>query len=125
MFRVKRAEFEQLVNRAIEHIPAAYQRRLQNVAFIVEEEASPGQRHQLGLGPHDLLFGLYEGVPLPERGGTTKLLPDKVTVYQRPLEQVSHSRADLAERVGRTVWHEVAHYYGLNHQRIHFLEQKG
>jgi predicted Zn-dependent protease with MMP-like domain len=69
-----------------------------------------------------LLFGLYEGVPLPQRNGVTKLLPDKITIFKKPLEFISSDLDDLREHVRHTVWHEVAHYYGLGHKRIHELD---
>jgi len=116
-------QFGKIVSEAIDGIPPPYIDRLENVAFIIEDLPTASQSHQLGLRCHDLLFGLYEGVPLPQRMGTTKLLPDKITLFKKPLEAVSHDIGDLAERVKHTVWHEVAHYYGLGHKRIHELEQ--
>jgi predicted Zn-dependent protease with MMP-like domain len=68
------------------------------------------------------LFGLYEGVPLPQRFGTTKLLPDKITLFKLPLLRYSRDLEELRDRVAKTVWHEVAHYFGLDHRRIHELE---
>lgn len=113
-----------MVSRAIDGIPPPYIDRLQNVAFIIEDEPTPKQSAELGLRCQDLLFGLYEGVPLPRRQGTTKLLPDKITLFKKPLEAVSHNIDDLAKRVKHTVWHEVAHYYGLNHAKIHEIENR-
>jgi predicted Zn-dependent protease with MMP-like domain len=116
-------EFREVVTRAIDAIPPLYQQHLNNVAFIVEDFPTPAQAMQLNLYPNELLFGLYEGVPLPQRGGTTKLLPDKITIFKRPAEMVSRSLEELKEHVRHTVWHEVAHYYGLDHERIHELEK--
>ena len=112
-----------MLSEAIDGIPKPYMDHLQNIAFIVEDEPTPAQAAQLGLRCNDLLFGLYEGVPLPQRGGATKLLPDKITLFKKPLEAVSSSAEDLAKHIKHTVWHEVAHYYGLGHKRIHELEQ--
>ena len=92
------------------------------MAFLLEDDPTPEQRIKLNLYPNETLFGLYEGVPLPQRGGGTKLLPDKITLFKNPLQNASHDLADLKERVGHTIWHEVAHYYGLNHKRIHELD---
>lgn len=113
-----------MVAEAIDAIPKLYQEHLQNVAFIVEDNPSKDQRQKLRLSDQSLVFGLYEGVPLPERGGQTKVLPDKITIFKRPLEQASLDLLDLRDRVAHTVWHEVAHYYGLDHRRIDELEQK-
>lgn len=113
-----------MVSAGIDKIPPLYQKNLKNVAFIVEDEPTPEQAQKLGLRVHELLFGLYEGVPLPQRQGTTKLLPDKITLFKRPLAFVSADEADLEDRIARTIWHEVAHYYGLDHARIHELERR-
>src|SRR3569833_2751157 len=109
--------FEELLSWALAQLPKRYQEKLQNVAFIIEDEPSPAQRHKMELKAGDLLFGLYEGVPLPMRGGATKLLPDKITIFKNPLLAVSGSLDELKTNVGRTVWHEVAHYFGLDHAR--------
>lgn len=117
-------EFEKLVAEGIDAIPPLYQKHLQNVAFIIEEQPTPDQAHRLNLFRGELLFGLYEGVPLPQRQGTTKLLPDKITIFKNPALLVSRSVEELSEHVRHTIWHEVAHYYGLDHKRIHELEHK-
>jgi|SRR3569833_1014040 len=114
--------FEELLSWALAQLPKRYQEKLQNVAFIIEDEPSPAQRHKMELKAGDLLFGLYEGVPLPMRGGATKLLPDKITIFKVPLVAVSSDMASLKENIRHTIWHEVAHYYGLDHRRIYELE---
>jgi predicted Zn-dependent protease with MMP-like domain len=124
MVSVSRETIEQIINQAIKNLPEPYVDHLENVAFIVESEPTPDQRHKLKLRSDQTLFGLYEGVPLSQRQGATKLLPDKITIFQKPLETSSNSLNELADRVGRTIWHEVAHYYGLNHDRIRELETK-
>ncbi|HET9721832.1 MAG TPA: metallopeptidase family protein [Candidatus Saccharimonadales bacterium] len=121
---VNPAEFEQYLNEAISGVPEPYRSRLQNVAFIIEEYPSEQQRHQLNLYPNETLFGLYEGLPLPARGGATKLLPDKITIFRQPLLAASSSTQQLRQNIGHTVWHEVAHYFGLDHKRIHELDKK-
>lgn len=124
MVSVSKKQFEAIVAEAIDGIPSPYIDRLQNVAFIIEVVPSPAQSKKLGLRCNDLLFGLYEGVPLPRRMGTTKLLPDKITLFKKPLEMVSHDMDDLTKQVKHTVWHEVGHYFGLDHKRIHELENR-
>ncbi|MBI2589317.1 metallopeptidase family protein [Candidatus Saccharibacteria bacterium] len=124
MLKVSSKTFLALVGEAINAIPTLYQKHLQNVAFIIEDNPSQEQRQRLRLNDGSLLFGLYEGVPLTERGGRTKLLPDKITIFKKPLERVSQSLPDLRDQIAHTVWHEVAHYYGLGHKRIYELEQK-
>ena len=122
MTKISDKEFEKILNKAIDSIPSLYKNHLKNVAFLVEDEPSSQQCQQLNLRCNDLLFGLYEGVPLPRRNGATKLLPDKITIFKKSIELVSENLADAAEKVRHTVWHEVAHYYGLDHKRIHELE---
>jgi predicted Zn-dependent protease with MMP-like domain len=122
MLQVTDDEFNAIVADAIDAVPARYQKRMENLAFIVEDQPSEEQRNRLKLPPGESLFGLYEGVPLPQRGGTTKLLPDKITLFKLPLLRYSRDIEDLRQRVGKTVWHEVAHYFGLDHNRIQELE---
>ena len=123
MYSVSDQQFQRIVAEAIDAIPPLYQKHLQNVAFIVEAEPTDSQKQQLNLYRGELLFGLYEGVPLPQRSGSTKILPDKITIFKNPAEAISRNLAELKEHVRHTVWHEVAHYYGLDHKRIHELEQ--
>jgi predicted Zn-dependent protease with MMP-like domain len=117
-------DYEKLVGEAIDAIPKLYKTHLQNVAFIIEDNPSPQQRVQLHLYPNETLYGLYEGVPLPQRGGITKLLPDKITLFKKPMLASTNNMDELKELLRHTIWHEVAHYYGLDHNRIHELERK-
>jgi predicted Zn-dependent protease with MMP-like domain len=93
------------------------------VDFLIENEPTQEQRMQLKLYPNETLFGLYEGVPLPGRGGMTKLLPDKITIFKNPALALAQTREELNKHLRHTIWHEVAHYYGLDHRRIHELER--
>ncbi|HLG91183.1 MAG TPA: metallopeptidase family protein [Candidatus Saccharimonadales bacterium] len=124
MISLSNEEFEKIVADGIDAIPSLYQKYLKNVAFIVEDEPTPEQLKRLKLFQGELLFGLYEGVPLPQRQGTTKILPDKITIFKNPALRFSNSLEELREHVRHTIWHEVAHYYGLDHKRIHELEDK-
>ena len=116
-------EFQALVSECIDAIPVKYQKHLGNVAFIIEDQPTKQQRLNLKLHPHETLFGLYEGVPLPQRGGNTKLLPDKITLFKYPLQSASRDKSQLKEMIRNTVWHEVAHFFGLDHLRINELER--
>lgn len=124
MVEVSQEEFEQYINEGIAALPKLYQSKIDNVAFLTEDYPTPEQRLKLNLYPNETLFGLYEGVPLPARNGTLKLLPDKITIFKKPIEAFSRSREDVKEHVRHTIWHEVAHYYGLDHARIHQLDGK-
>lgn len=124
MIDITDEEFEKVVADGIDQVPQPYQASLSNIAFIVEDEPSEQQRKQMALRPGESLYGLYEGVPLPQRGGVAKLLPDKITIFKKPLVQSSWSMAELRQRVGHTIWHEVAHYFGLDHARIDELDNK-
>lgn len=123
MFAVSYKRFDEIVSDAITKVPQPYKSRIDNVAFLIEDEPTPQQLEKLRLFRGELLFGLYEGVPLPARGGQTKLLPDKITLFKQPAELVSSSLEELKEHIRHTVWHEVAHYFGLDHARIHELER--
>lgn len=124
MVQVPREQFEHYVTQAIANVPEPYKSQLQNVAFFVENEPSPEQRTQLGLRPCQSLFGLYQGVPLPARGGNSgNLLPDSITIFVVAHEQAANSLAELQHQINNTVWHEVAHYFGLDHKRIHELQR--
>ncbi|MEO8785182.1 MAG: metallopeptidase family protein [Candidatus Saccharimonadales bacterium] len=115
-------EFDQLVSRALDSLPQKYTDLLKNVAIIYADEPTPQQRQQLQLRGDQTLLGLYEGVPLPARGGATKLLPDKITIFKIPLTMHSQNDDQLAENIRHTLWHEMAHYFGLDHKRIYELE---
>lgn len=120
--QVSDEEFEKYLGEAIEAITSPYKDHLQNVAFILEGDPTPQQRQKLRLYPNETLYGLYEGIPLPQRGGTLKLLPDKITIFKNPLQAASPDTVSLRRNIGHTVWHEVAHYFGLDHKRIHELD---
>lgn len=118
-------EFDSLISKAMDELPQEYIRGLVNVAIVMADEPSPEQREKIKLRHDSLLLGLYEGVPLVYRtGNESGLLPDKITLFKYPILAVSRDEAGLFEQIKRTLWHEIAHYYGLNHDQIHGLEQK-
>ncbi len=123
MFTVDDETFDKIVGAGIDALPEKYLSRLDNVAFVVESEPTIEQRQRMRLMPYQTLFGLYEGIPMTKRGSNYNLvLPDKITIFKKPLEHASADLADLKERVRHTVWHEVAHFFGLEHQQIHRLD---
>ena len=116
-------DFEKLVADAIDNVPSPYKEKINNVNFAVEDEPTAEQRHELGLRPCDALFGLYQGVPLPKRGGAVhSLVPDVITVFKKPMIYMFPEDEALRRQVFKTVWHEVAHYFGLNHDQIYKAE---
>jgi predicted Zn-dependent protease with MMP-like domain len=106
-----------LVEEAVATIPAQFRDKLANVEFVVEETFRGDEVPGGGL-----LLGLYQGVPLPERSaGYSGVLPDRIVIFRRPVEAHSHSDADLAELVREVVIHEVAHYFGIDDDRLEEL----
>ena len=100
--------FEDHVRAALDELPPHIAAALENVAVVVEDE-----------NPEDPdLLGLYHGVPLPERGDTAGLLPDKISIYRLPLEESFPDAAELQEEIRITVLHELAHYFGLDEEQI-------
>jgi len=114
--------FQALVNEALDSLPSVQAKSISNVAILYEYEPSAEQRERLKLRNDQTLFGLYEGVPLPNRLGQTRVLPDKITVFKGPLERASANVAALKENIRHTLWHEIGHYYGLDHAKIKDLE---
>lgn len=117
--------FEALISRAIDELPKRYIEHLDNVAITYTDDPTPEQLVKQGVREGHLLLGLYEGIPLTKRGaGYNLVLPDKITIFKNPILMLSWDEADLYARVKRTLWHEIAHHYGLDHRRIDELEQK-
>ena len=117
-------QFDALITRAMDELPQEYIRGLQNVAIVMADEPDEAQKRKLKLRHDHLLLGLYEGVPRTARtGNEAGLLPDKITLFKYPILTVSRDDDGLFEQVKRTLWHEIAHYYGLDHDRIDYLEK--
>ena len=120
-----RSDFERLVDEAWETIPEEFRERFSNVAIFVEGE--PGLEHlQAGrVPPGGTLLGLYQGVPLSKRGyGYTFAMPDKVTLFQGPIERASPSSGDIPRMVYETLWHELAHHLGMNEKEVRAAERR-
>jgi predicted Zn-dependent protease with MMP-like domain len=125
MLEISDEAFSALITEVMDELPKQHMQALQNVAIVYADEPTPEQRVQLQLRNDQSLFGLYEGVPLPRRQGRTGMYgPDKITIFKNPMLAHSHSYAELRAHTKHTVWHEVAHYFGLDHDQIHRLEQK-
>lgn len=114
-----RLTFERLVRRAIEELPSEVLDVLENIAVVVEDEPSDQQLLRSGLGPEYTLHGLYEGVPLPQRGaGYSMVLPDKITIFRRPIEDSCRSYVEMKQLVKSVVRHEIAHYFGFSDEDL-------
>lgn len=114
--------FLRLVQQALEDLPPPFNRLLDNVDVVIERRPSRRQLREAGLGPTETLFGLYEGIPMTERGSDYGLvLPDKITVFQEPLEYEFQDQAELVEEVRQTVLHELAHFFGMSDDELHRL----
>jgi predicted Zn-dependent protease with MMP-like domain len=122
MIHVTDEQFADFIDEAIESLPKVHRTSIDNVAIVYADEPTQEQRERQGLNEYQTLFGLYEGVPLAQRNGSTSFGPDKITIFKLPMEAQSETLADLKEHVRHTVWHEVAHYFGLDHDQIHALE---
>lgn len=114
-----------MIRRALDELSPEHVESLEHVAILVADDPSPEQRQQLELRGSDLLFGLYEGVPRTQRSGyESGLLPDTITLFKHPIMAVSHSESDMYQQVKRTLWHEIAHYYGISHDEMDALQRK-
>jgi predicted Zn-dependent protease with MMP-like domain len=122
---VERTKFEQLVAEAIEALPEEFLGRMENVDIVVEDV--PTREHLAGvrLPRGQTLLGLYEGVPLTRRGSHYGLVtPDKITIFQKPIERNNRYPSQIVAEIGRVVRHEIAHHFGLSDARLRQLEKK-
>lgn len=124
MLEMSDEEFSTLIAEVMDELPPEHMAAVKNVAIVYADEPTPAQRQQLKLLDDQNLLGLYEGVPLTRRGGMTNFPPDKITIFKNPALQYARDRAQLRAQIKHTVWHEVAHYFGLDHPAIHRLENK-
>lgn len=123
MYELTDQEFDALITRAMDELPQEYIQGLENVAIVMADEPTDQQKEKMKLREHTILLGLYEGIPLTQRGNNyTYVLPDKITLFKNSILVVAQNKADLFEQVKRTLWHEIAHYYGVDHQRMHDLQ---
>ena len=100
-------------------MPDRFLERLDNVDVVVESRPSRDQRLINNLAPHETLFGLYEGIPQIDREGYGFVMPDKITIFQRPIEEFCSDAEEIVEQVQLTVIHEVAHHFGISDDALH------
>jgi predicted Zn-dependent protease with MMP-like domain len=122
---VRRQDFEKLVAEALDELPGEFRCLLWNIVIIVETEPSRTLLEDMGLWPDGTLFGLYEGLPLPERGASYgNVLPDRVTIFQRPIEAMYRTQHEIKNAVQETVLHELGHYFGLDDAQLDELMEE-
>jgi predicted Zn-dependent protease with MMP-like domain len=122
---VNRDQFLARVDEALAGIPDEFRAALVNIAVVVEDEPTPTQLTAVGVEPPDTLFGLYEGTPLTQREWAHgNVLPDKITLFQGPIEDASDDEEDLVRAIGETLIHEVGHYFGLSEEQIEAIEDE-
>ena len=119
-----RADFEQLVAEALGTIPRRFKRAMRNIAILVEEEPSDDILREMEIDPPDTLFGLYQGIPLTERGSNYgNVLPDHILIFKGPHEREAGDEDDLVISIAETLIHEVGHYFGLSEEEIEDIEE--
>jgi predicted Zn-dependent protease with MMP-like domain len=116
-------EIRQEVARVLDRLPRQFRSQLRNVEFVVEERPSPELLREEGLNPRsDTLYGIYQGVPLPDRSSLDlPLLPDKITIFAEPLLRDFPDPEELREEIRITVVHEIAHYFGMDEDEVEDL----
>jgi len=117
-------EFDGLVEAAYKRIPGRFRRRLKNIAVVVEPEPTAAQLARAGVSGRGTLLGLYEGRPLTTRSVFESFaMPDRITVFQGPHERLARSREHLEQLIEETIWHEVAHYFGMDERQVRAAER--
>jgi predicted Zn-dependent protease with MMP-like domain len=121
-----RERFKELVQEAIDSIPRRFAREVTNVAIVVEDYPSPELLREMEMGPDDVLLGLYQGVPLPDRQWAHgNALPDCITLYQKSIEEDCEDDEDeIVVAIGETLIHELGHYFGLSEEEIMEIEER-
>src|SRR5262245_43369037 len=120
-----RAAFERLVTEAVTLIPRRFRREIKNLALVVEDEPSAALLEEMEIEPPDSLYGLYQGTPLTERRWDYgNALPDKITLFQRPIEEDCEDEDEVRAVIGETLIHEVGHYFGMSEEQIEEIEER-
>lgn len=121
---MNRAAFEELVNKALRTLPGKFKEKLENISIVVEDEAPQDVLDDMGIGDGEL-YGLYQGVPLTERGWSYgNVLPDRIVIYQRPIEEDARNAEEIGEIVRDTVMHEIGHYFGFDDRELYAMEDE-
>lgn len=117
-------QFDRMVERAFRRIPARFRSRMKNIAVVVEDEPTASQLSAGRVPRGNTLLGLYEGRPLKYRSVSESFsMPDRITIFQRPHEALARDPVELEQLVEQTLWHEIAHYFGLNEPEVRAAER--
>lgn len=118
------SDFRRYVSEGIDALPLRILDRLSNVAVVIEDRPTSEQKKGLGLGKDHSLLGLYEGIPQTERGSLYEGFPDKITIFKKAIESQANSESEIRELVKNTVWHEVAHHFGMEEDEVRTREEE-
>jgi len=123
---MKQGEFEKLVEKAISDLPKNIREKMDNVAVCVEDKANTFQLEKSGVRVSNFLLGLYQGVPRTVWGreSFSGRIPDKITIFQKPIEGLANSEERTKELIKIVVWHEIAHHFGFSEKEVRNLEKK-
>lgn len=123
MYEVAREQFEAIVMDAVRTLPEEFRQRIANLEFTVEDSARNDDYARTNPPAGSTILGVYRGIPLPERGaGYNMTLPDRIVIFQQPLQRLARDESDLAERVHHVVKHEIAHYFGISDERLREID---
>ena len=123
MIHISRREFTRLVRQAYRNVPSPVKSALRNLDIAIEDWPDPEDLDSIGVtgGVSHTLFGLYTGVPLPEREGPEPALPDRITIFRRPILRSCSSRSEAEREIRVTLWHEIGHYLGMSEEDLERL----
>ena len=122
---MNREKFENLVISAIAKLPPEFHSKLENVDVVVEDQPSSGLLKELKISHPGQLLGLYQGVPQIKRGrGYGMVVPDKISIFQKPIEAQCHSDAEAEAKIAEVVYHEIAHHFGIDENTLRRIEHE-
>lgn len=111
-------QFEQLVSEATQGLPKEFLEKLENVAIVIQDYPSQFQLSKVGYKKKECILGLYEGVPQYRRGNYNRALPDKITLFQKNIEQIAGDESKVKDIIEETLWHEIGHHWGMNEEEV-------
>jgi len=121
--KITRQKFQNIVTSSLAELPKEIMTRIENVDIVIDDVASSSQLIGTGIEDKMELLGLYEGIPLNERYGYDMVLPDKITIFQRPVEAICSTEEEIKLEIRTTVVHEIGHHFGFSDEELHKLEK--